>query len=218
MIVVTGSSRSSSPRSFIFLIFLKLSGCRSFPPAIGGEVYHCRLWRQHLEPDHDGGDYSVSVLARLFAEPLEKLLTNSAARLTTSSRSGGGDGEGDGEGEANRSPTESVLRNNEEKKANSVGAKPPFPASPAESRGRGGGPPTARNESLRHIIEAGGPGAEAMRASILRAAVHASRTGNHGGSFVGSDGKTYPYVGRAFSDWGNLKSCQQCKLNKQGVS
>ena len=54
--------------------------------------------------------------------------------------------------------------------------------------------------------------------AIIRAAVYAGRTGSHGGSFVGSDGETYPDVSKAFSNWGNLRPCPRCKSNKQGVS
>ncbi len=49
-------------------------------------------------------------------------------------------------------------------------------------------------------MEEGGELAEEMRSCIIRAAVYASRSGKHGGSFTGPNGETYPGVSKAFFD------------------
>lgn len=78
--------------------------------------------------------------------------------------------------------------------------------------------PTASSSNLRKLMEDGGPMTESFRKCIIRAAVHASRTGKHGPSFRGPDGETYPDVSKAFSSHAGIKPCQRCKSNKQGVS
>merc|ERR1740124_1849777 len=70
---------------------------------------------------------------------------------------------------------------------------------------------------LKKVMEKGGQAAQSMRESIIRAAVYASRSGAHGGSFVGANGEAYPDVSKAFSIHGNLRPCARCKNNKQGA-
>jgi hypothetical protein len=78
--------------------------------------------------------------------------------------------------------------------------------------------PTASSSELRRILEEGGEEAEKMRVCIIRAAVHASRSGKHGQSFRGPSGEYYPDVSKAFAAHAGLKPCIRCKNNKQGVS
>eukprot|EP00978_Attheya_sp_CCMP212_P041149 scaffold232293_cov59-Attheya_sp.AAC.1 len=70
---------------------------------------------------------------------------------------------------------------------------------------------------LKRIMEGGGSGAEEMRTCIMRSAVYASRTGAHGGAFVGSNGETYRDVSKAFAMHAGLRPCMRCKSNKQGA-
>jgi hypothetical protein len=80
--------------------------------------------------------------------------------------------------------------------------------------------PTASAADLRKVME-GSQGSELvenMRTCIIRAAVHASRSGKHGQSFLAPDGKAYPDVSKAFAAHAGLKPCSRCKNNKQGVS
>jgi hypothetical protein len=78
--------------------------------------------------------------------------------------------------------------------------------------------PNATTSDLRKIMEEGGELAEKMKTCIIRAAVHASRSGKHGQSFLAPDGKAYPDVSKAFAAHAGLKPCIRCKNNKQGVS
>ena len=84
---------------------------------------------------------------------------------------------------------------------------------------KGVGPtPTASSSALRKILEEGGEEAEKMKKCIIRAAVHASRSGKHGQSFRAPNGQIYPDVSKAFAGHAGLKPCMRCKNNKQGVS
>ena len=67
-------------------------------------------------------------------------------------------------------------------------------------------------------MEDNGELAQKMKKCIIRAAVHASRSGKHGQSFLAPDGKAYPDVSKAFAGDAGLKPCTRCKNNKQGVS
>ena len=87
------------------------------------------------------------------------------------------------------------------KKAHSVGPKP-----------------TATAVDLKTIFDEGGDLANRLKDCIIRAAVHASRSGLHGQSFLGVNGKIYPDISKAFSAHGGIKPCARCKSNKQGVS
>jgi len=78
--------------------------------------------------------------------------------------------------------------------------------------------PTANASDLRKLMDVGGALAEEMKTCIIRAAVHASRSGKHGQSFLAPNGKAYPDVSKAFAAHAGLKPCQRCKNNKQGVS
>ena len=91
-----------------------------------------------------------------------------------------------------------------EKKAASSESKKPAPT------------PTASTSSLRKVMEEGGSSASALRRRIIRAAVHASRTGNHGHPFTAGE-KVYPDVGKAFAAHAGIKPCPRCKNNKQGA-
>uniref|UniRef100_A0A7S4RP23 Uncharacterized protein n=1 Tax=Ditylum brightwellii TaxID=49249 RepID=A0A7S4RP23_9STRA len=85
------------------------------------------------------------------------------------------------------------------------------------SKNTSGGTATSTSHELKRIMEQGGSEAERIRTSIIRAAVYASRSGNHGGTFVGANGETYPDVSKAFSMHGNMRPCNRCKSNKQGA-
>jgi len=76
--------------------------------------------------------------------------------------------------------------------------------------------PTASTSMLRKIMDQGGSSSSALRQSIIRAAVHASRTGNHGQAFKGGD-RIFPDVSKAFAAYAGVKPCQRCKNNKQGA-
>ena len=76
--------------------------------------------------------------------------------------------------------------------------------------------PTASASALRKVMEEGGSSASALRRRIIRAAVHASRTGNHGQPFSAGD-KVYPDIGKAFAAHAGIKPCPRCKNNKQGA-
>ena len=71
--------------------------------------------------------------------------------------------------------------------------------------------------NLKKIMEKGDSVAEAMRESIIKAAVYASRTGIHSGSFIGSTGESFPDISKAFSLHAKCKPCARCKNNKQGA-
>lgn len=77
---------------------------------------------------------------------------------------------------------------------------------------------TATASDLRKIVEEGGELAEKMRTCIIRAAVYASRCGNHTRNFRAPNGKVYPDISKAFAVHAGLKPCERCKNNKQGVS
>lgn len=59
--------------------------------------------------------------------------------------------------------------------------------------------------------------AKSMKDCIIRAAVHASRSGRHGQSFRAPNGEIYPDITKAFFSHGGMKPCQRCKSNKQGA-
>lgn len=86
-----------------------------------------------------------------------------------------------------------------------------------DKKKRAGPPPTATAADLRKAMEQGGDVADTIRLSIIRAAVHASRSGQHGQSFVGPNGQCYPDVSKAFAAHASLKPCTRCKNNKQGA-
>ena len=93
------------------------------------------------------------------------------------------------------------------------------PTTVAVTKKKSAGPtPTASSSALRKILEEGGEAAEKMKKCIIRAAVHASRSGKHGQSFRAPNGQTYPDVSKAFAGHAGLKPCMRCKNNKQGVS
>ena len=109
--------------------------------------------------------------------------------------------------------------------------KPVMPPTDKEATGNGSKPantvpkkksagiaPTASSSELRKIIEEGGEEAERMKTCIIRAAVHASRSGKHGQSFRAPNGEVYADVSKAFAAHAGLKPCMRCKNNKQGVS
>ena len=52
--------------------------------------------------------------------------------------------------------------------------------------------------------------------SIMRAAVHASRSGRHSQAFT-IKGHTFPEVSKAFATYSGVKPCKRCKSNKQGA-
>lgn len=81
-----------------------------------------------------------------------------------------------------------------------------------------GSKPTATASSLKKIFDEDGDAAKSMKECIIRAAVHASRSGLHGQSFRAPNGEIYPDISKAFATHGGIKPCERCKNNKQGVS
>lgn len=77
--------------------------------------------------------------------------------------------------------------------------------------------PTATVSDLKKVMEGGGAISEAIKNCIIRNAVHGSRSGTHGRSFLAPNGETYPDVSKAFAAHAGIKPCQRCKNNKQGV-
>jgi len=82
---------------------------------------------------------------------------------------------------------------------------------------KAGPTPTNTSAQLKKIMEHGGKLANEMRESIIRAAVYASRTASHSGSFIGSTGETFPDISKAFSNHARCRPCARCKNNKQGA-
>lgn len=64
--------------------------------------------------------------------------------------------------------------------------------------------------------EHGSSSSSMLRQTIIRAAVHASRTGKHGQEFRVGD-KVFPDVSKAFAAHAGIKPCLRCKNNKQGA-
>lgn len=83
---------------------------------------------------------------------------------------------------------------------------------------KNGPPVTSSASELRRIVEEGGEMAEQMKTCIMRAAVHASRCGNHTRNFRAPNGAVYPDISKAFAAHAGFKPCERCKNNKQGVS
>jgi hypothetical protein len=77
--------------------------------------------------------------------------------------------------------------------------------------------PTSNVSELKKIMDENGDTAKSIKESIIRAAVHASRSGRHAQSFRSSNGETYPDVSKAFAAYGGIKPCVRCKSNKQGA-
>ena len=74
------------------------------------------------------------------------------------------------------------------------------------------------SSDLKKLMENGGQEAEKMRMAIIKAAIYAARMGKKAGdTFVGSDGKGYRDVQRAFSNYARVKPCPRCRGNKQGA-
>ena len=77
--------------------------------------------------------------------------------------------------------------------------------------------PTAYYADLKKFFDDDGPMAQSMKECIIKAAVHASRSGHHGVSWLGADGETYPDISKAFAMHAGVKPCLRCKSNKQGA-
>jgi hypothetical protein len=82
----------------------------------------------------------------------------------------------------------------------------------------GGPKPTATLADLKKIMDQDDEPASRMKLCIIRAAVHASRSGRHWQPFIGPNREIYPDVSKAFASHAGVKPCQRCKSNKQGVS
>ncbi|GAX26249.1 hypothetical protein FisN_16Lh077 [Fistulifera solaris] len=65
--------------------------------------------------------------------------------------------------------------------------------------------------------EAGEGITDSIRTEIIKAAVHAARTNQHGQSFHAPNGQRFPDVSKAFALYAGIKPCERCKSNKQGV-
>jgi hypothetical protein len=77
--------------------------------------------------------------------------------------------------------------------------------------------PTATYTDLKKIFDINGSMAQTVKDCIIKAAVHASRSGHHCVSWLAPDGETYPDVSKAFATYAGLKPCRRCKSNKQGA-
>jgi len=78
--------------------------------------------------------------------------------------------------------------------------------------------PTGTVADLKKIMDdEGGDLARSIKDCIIRAAVHASRSGRHGQSFLAPNGEIYPDVSKAFAAHAGIKPCNRCKSNKQGA-
>lgn len=77
--------------------------------------------------------------------------------------------------------------------------------------------PTSTSTALKKMMDDGGNDAEEMRNAIIRAAVYASRVGNHSMPFLGTSGDVFPDVGKAFAAHAGIRPCSRCKNNKQGA-
>lgn len=75
---------------------------------------------------------------------------------------------------------------------------------------------TYANE-LKKGKEAGDVVTESTRTEIIKAAIHAARSNQHGQSFQTPNGQTFPDVSKAFAMYAGIKPCERCKSNKQGV-
>jgi len=135
----------------------------------------------------------------------ERLSTIGALKITLNSNSSN----------INIKKKESATPSQNNKNTSTLNSKSKSSAS-SMVKGKTNIPPTSTSMQLKKLMEKGGEEAAAMRDSIIRAAVYASRTGNHGGSFVGANGDTYPDVIKAFSNQAQLRPCTRCKNNKQG--
>jgi hypothetical protein len=123
-------------------------------------------------------------------------------------------------GNHNHPSTGTALKKEVGNASKSVSAKSLEPEKPegTKSTKNSGPKPTSTSAGLRTIMEKGGTVAEALKMGIIRAAVHASRSGRHGQSFRAPNGETYPDVSKAFAAYAGIKPCERCKNNKQGVS
>lgn len=123
-------------------------------------------------------------------------------------------------GNHNHASTGTALKKEVGNASKSVSAKSlePEKVESAKITKNSGPKPTSTSAGLRNIMEKGGTVAEALKTGIIRAAVHASRSGRHGQSFRAPNGETYPDVSKAFAAYAGIKPCERCKNNKQGVS
>ena len=141
------------------------------------------------------------------------LLATSAQGSSSGAGSSSGSGKGSGGGLSKSSGKKSGSS------ANGAGAGGDSPKSSGGLKKKlNGTTPNGTASDLRKLVEEGGEVAEQIKTCIIRAAVHASRTGKHGQPFIAPDGKTYPDVAKAFAAHAGLKPCIRCKNNKQGVS
>jgi hypothetical protein len=91
-------------------------------------------------------------------------------------------------------------------------------ASPVVVESKDIGPrPTATYNDLKKIFDDNGPLTHSMKDYIVKAAVHASRSGQHSMSWLGPDGQRYPDISKAFALYAGVKPCHRCKNNKQGA-
>lgn len=77
--------------------------------------------------------------------------------------------------------------------------------------------PTATSADLKKVMDQDDEHSSRMKRCIIRAAVHASRSGRHWQAFVGPNREIYPDISKAFAAHAGIKPCQRCKSNKQGV-
>ncbi|GKY95283.1 hypothetical protein MPSEU_000490300 [Mayamaea pseudoterrestris] len=80
-----------------------------------------------------------------------------------------------------------------------------------------GPPPTSSFSDLKKIFDDNAPILQSMKDCIIKSAVHASRSGHHGVSWLGPDGERYPDISKAFATYAGIRPCQRCKSNKQGA-
>jgi hypothetical protein len=86
-----------------------------------------------------------------------------------------------------------------------------------EARGVSGSKPISSGNEVKKGKEAGEGVTDSTRTEIIKAAVHAARTNQHGQSFQTPNGQRFPDVSKAFALYAGIKPCERCKSNKQGV-
>jgi hypothetical protein len=89
-------------------------------------------------------------------------------------------------------------------------------SSPTDSQNFMGPRPTATFSELKKVFEHDGQLGKSMKECIIKAAVHACRSGRHGVSWLAPNGETFPDVSKAFAIYAGIKPCLRCKNNKQG--
>ena len=111
------------------------------------------------------------------------------------------------------SPNDANKEKGKEGKPKLPKIKLKMPSLPPGPKGEG-----ISSSELKSLFETGGQAAEDMRVTIIKATIYAARVGEAAGDkFVGSDGRVYDGVGKAFSNFAGIKPCERCRKSKQGA-